>query len=138
MSVQSIETELRVMSVRLTLPHEGECLVCYVYRMLEFGCIGARWITRFRDLRAPRATALRDRLMRKGAGCDCEIFMNAYELRDRFRPRRTHVLVHDPDHPDDPPTIEEHDADFPDPMPACLTVGRGSTRPCGLWQPRGL
>lgn len=138
MNVQTLETELRVMAEHLTLPREGECLVCHVYRMLEFGCTGARWITRFRDLRAPRATALLDRLMSRGACCDCEMLYNAYELRERFRTRPTHALIYDPAYPDDPPMIEEEDPGSPDPMPACLTVRRGSTQPCGLWQRRYL
>lgn len=136
MSIQAIEEELRVRSARLTLPREGACLVCYVYRMLEFGCTDARWITRYRDLCAPRATVLLDRLIGKGVGCDCEMFLNAYELRERFRAPAIRVPIDDPDDLDDPLMDEEQEAHFPDPMPACQRVRRGSTQPCGLWQQR--
>ena len=119
--VLTLEQDLRDLSARLTEPREGECLPCYVYRMREHGCTGLRWATRYRDVRAPRATALEARLMSKGAGCDCEIFYNAYT----YRPAH---LVHDP---------ETGDSDFPEDPPACLRVGRGSTQPCGLWVRRG-
>ena len=79
--VLHIERELRHLSVEITQPKPGECLHCYVFRMLEFGCTGLRWATRYRDLKAPRATALGERLMSKGAGCDCEIFTNGWSLR---------------------------------------------------------
>lgn len=59
-----MEQELRVLSVAITEPLPGECLVCYVVRMLDFGCKGHRWLERYRDLRAPRATA-----PRSPAGC---------------------------------------------------------------------
>jgi hypothetical protein len=83
--VLHIERELRNLSVEITQPRPGEWLHCYVYRMLEFGCTGLRWAQRYRDLRAPRATALRRRLMSKGAGCDCEIFMNGWSLRRTYQ-----------------------------------------------------
>ena len=73
---------------------------------------------KYRDLRAPRATALERRLLSKGAGCDCEIFYNAYTYRPAY-------LVVDP---------ESGYPEFPeDPLPDCLGVGRGSTQPCALW-----
>jgi len=78
--VLHIERELRHLSIQITQPKPRECLHCYVYRMLEFGCTGLRWAKRYRDLRAPRATALDRRLMSKGAVCDCEIFMNGWSL----------------------------------------------------------
>ena len=70
-------------SLRLIGPLPGECLVCYLARMLgEWGCRGPRFIDHYRDTVAPRATALRERLSRMGACCcDCEVFLNVYELR---------------------------------------------------------
>jgi hypothetical protein len=115
--VLHIESELRHLSVELTQPKPGECLHCYVCRMLEFGCTGLRWATRYRDLKAPRATALGERLMSKGAGCDCEIFMNGWSLRRTFQVR-------------DPETDEY---DYPEKLPACKGVRAGSIQPCGLW-----
>ncbi|HET9778015.1 MAG TPA: hypothetical protein VFP81_01890 [Propionibacteriaceae bacterium] len=49
--VLHIERELRHLSIELTQTKPGECLECYVYRMLEFGCAGLRWATRYRDWR---------------------------------------------------------------------------------------
>ena len=115
--VLHIERELRHLSVEITQPKHGECLHCYVYRMLEFGCTGLRWATRYRDLKAPRATALSGRLMSKGAGCDCEIFMNSWSLRHTYQ-------VWDP---------EAEEYDYPEELPGCQGVRAGSIQPCGLW-----
>jgi hypothetical protein len=71
--VLHIERELRHLSVQITQPKAGECLHCYVYRMLEFGCTG-RWAKRYRDLKAPRATALDGRLMSKEQGATARSF----------------------------------------------------------------
>jgi len=101
----------------ITQPKPAECLHCYVYRMLEFGCSGLRWARRYRDLKAPRATALDRRLMSKGAGCDCEIFMNGWSLRREYR-------LYDP---------ESEEYEYPDELPACRGVRVGSIQPCGLW-----
>jgi hypothetical protein len=79
--VLELERELKVIFIEIMKPRRAECLHCYVYRMLEFGCRGLRWAVRYRDMSAPRATALHRRLMSKGAGCDCEIFMNGWTLR---------------------------------------------------------
>lgn len=122
--VLHIERELRHLSVELTQPKLGECMHCYVYRMLEFGCRGLRWAVRYRDMKAPRATALHHRLMSKGAGCDCEIFMNGWTLRYEHQ-------LWDP---------ESQEYEYPEELPACRGVRAGSIQPCGLWmvRPRGL
>ncbi|WP_372338069.1 DUF2695 domain-containing protein [Microbacterium sp. MPKO10] len=96
----------------ITTPHSGECLICYVQRMLEMGCTGLRWATRYRDLCAPRATRLEATLGRRGGFCDCEILMNAVEC----------TLYDDPSTPE---VIS---------LPECRGVQRGSTQPCSLWR----
>ena len=114
--VTDTERALRILSTALTDPHDGECLLCYVYRMLEFGCTGLRWAVRYRDLRAPRATALERRLGERGGYCDCEIFLNGYEpAHELWTPSR------------------EHDEDWPEQLPACRGVRAGSTKGCTLW-----
>ena len=62
--------------------HPGECVLCYVHRMVTaFGCDGTlRWALRWRDRRALRARTLIDRLTARGAHCDCELFSNGWEL----------------------------------------------------------
>lgn len=123
--VSGTEDELRDLSVELTRPREGECLLCYVHRMLEFGCTGLRWATRYRDLRAPRATALERRLGDKGGFCDCEIFLNSYELASAHWTRPAEYV-------EDGVTCIP-DPSYPDPMPSCRGVRRGSTQSCTLW-----
>ncbi len=107
--------------VRLTHPRTRECLWCYVARMLtEFGCDNTlRFACRYRDLRAPRATALEDRLGRVGGFCDCEIFLNGMTLA---------------------PTLQRYDAygdELVTPVPPCVGVRRGSTQGCANWVRRG-
>jgi Protein of unknown function (DUF2695) len=123
--VNDTENELRVLSGALTDPHDGECLLCYVYRMLEHGCTGLRWALRYRDLRAPRATALEARLGQKGGYCDCEIFMNAYQPADElWTPGREQ---------DEGGLTYWIDAEPPQQMPPCRGVRAGSTKGCTLW-----
>lgn len=113
-------------------PATGECLLCFVARqILEFGCDGThRFTVRFRDRRAPRATALLERMSRMGACCcDCEIFLNAYTLAEEFiAPGYWHI---------DERGVEVYEeARLPEPFPACGRVRGGSTQPCGLWERR--
>jgi len=106
-AADAAERELIESSHRLTDPGQRECLRCYLVRMLNaFGCDNThRWTAHWRDLRAPRAAGLLDRLAeRGGACCDCEVMFNVY-----------------PDYP-------ETDQILP-----CAGVSRaGSTQPCKL------
>ncbi|WP_442951365.1 DUF2695 domain-containing protein [Paenarthrobacter sp. Z7-10] len=106
---------MRLSSILLTAAWPGECLVCYVMRMLEFGCRGLGWTTRYRDEHAPHATALARRLGAMGAYCDCEIFLNAYE------PNPVHFAQ------------DEFGDVIEQPMPVCRGVRKNSVQPCGLW-----
>lgn len=129
LTVDETESYLRALAAELTDPHPGECLLCYVYRMLEHGCAGLRWASRYRDLRAPRATALERRLGEKGGFCDCEIFMNAFDLRPEH-------LVPEREQEDAEGVVTITEPMYPTVMPLCLGARRGSTRPCGLWAAR--
>lgn len=111
------ERYLRQLSAKWVRPEQGECLTCFVNRMLtQFGCDGTlRFALFYRDKRAPRAASLEQALAGAGGYCDCEILMNAVEPAegaDRFG--------------DDAPTV----------MPACSEVSAGSTRPCANWHER--
>ncbi|HKS47124.1 MAG TPA: DUF2695 domain-containing protein [Amycolatopsis sp.] len=88
-------------------PQDRECLTCYLGRMLaDFGCDDTlRWAKRWRDLRAPRATALERRLADKGGYCDCEVAMNVC--------------------PEQMPSPEDAL-----PKPCAGVSRRGSTKPC--------
>lgn len=124
-SVEEFEVERVALSELLTAPVKDECLFCYVHRMLtSFGCdCSLRWARRWRDLRAPRATALNRRLGSRGGYCDCEIFLNGWTAS-------AEITRWDP---------ETEDEIWPDPMPACPGVRPRSTQPCSLWRcmPRG-
>jgi hypothetical protein len=120
--VDDLEQELRGLAQSLAEPHQAECLLCFTARAIrEFDCdTTLRWATRFRQLRAPHAKALERRLGRIGGYCDCEIFLNGYQLRNE------HLAV-------DPQTGEHLD---PVELLPCLGVRRGSTQGCGLWERR--
>jgi len=77
---ETVETELIALSGALTEPAERECLRCFLLRMIsEFGCDGThRWTIRWREVRAPRATRLPDRLGGLGGYCDCEVVCNVF------------------------------------------------------------
>ena len=104
--------------MRLTQPRTGECLVCYVARMLDdFGCDTAlRFARSYRDQTAPRATGLERRLGNLGGFCYCEILLNAMRLAP-------HLRTYDVDG-------EEVAAEWP---PVCAGVRRGSTQACAHW-----
>lgn len=116
-----LERELAVLAFRLTTPLPRECVLCFTHRMLdEFGCSGQlRWAGHWRDLRAPRATALERRLGQRGGYCDCEVFENGWA------PDNTAVSYDDQ-------TDEWH---WRGSRPACRGVRRGSSQACGLWKP---
>jgi hypothetical protein len=123
--VTEAERELRILSSALTEPHQGECLLCYVHRMLEFGCTGLRWAVRYRDLKAPRVTGLERRLGAVGGYCDCEIFLNGYEpVRELWTPAR--------EYDEDGSTVFV-DPEWPEQLPECRGARAGSTKGCGLW-----
>lgn len=121
------EVEIKELAAELIEIRPGECLLCYVWRMLEFGCVGLRWAKRYRDIRAPRARALERRLGQRGGFCDCEIFMNAYQPAP-------HLWIV-PEPVDDEDVDWEDDASPPEEMPPCEGAAPGSTKPCGLWTP---
>ena len=127
--VQDAERVLADASISLLGPEPGECLLCYVHRMLmEFGCDGRlRFAAHYRDVRAPRATALERRLGRTGGCCDCEIFLNGYDLRPQYGV---------PDLAESPEEFEDEDdgeQTWPQQLPPCTGVRAGSTQPCRLW-----
>jgi len=64
----------------------GECLCCYVGRLLNEYCCDCtlRFARQYRDAVAPRATALERRLGYVGGYCDCVIFLNGWSLDQRF------------------------------------------------------
>lgn len=74
------EEFLRELSKQLTAPAAGECLLCYLCRVIgEFGCNGTlRWSMCWREAQPQRPRAFQRRLERQGGYCDCEVIMNVY------------------------------------------------------------
>ena len=127
-AVEEAEAIVLDLTRRLTTPGDGECLYCYVVRMLDHhGCDNTlRWAGAFRDCRAPRATGLEARLGQLGGFCDCEIFLNGVALAP-------HLLVRGEADVDD----DDFEAlQWPDPRPACSSVRAGSTKGCANWARR--
>lgn len=125
------ERYLRQLSAEWVRPEQGECLTCFIDRMLHrFGCNGTlRFALFFRDQRAPAAAALEHTLGDAGGYCDCEVLMNAVEPA-------AHLLT---------PGRWAQDADgfevyveavAPTVMPDCARVPAGSTQPCANWAQR--
>ncbi|WP_427015782.1 DUF2695 domain-containing protein [Pseudarthrobacter sp. P1] len=114
-SFDGMEAELRAVSSALTIPRSHECLACYVLRMLDFGCHGAQWMRRYRELRAPRATTLERRMAMLGGYCDCELMMNVFDPNPRYFATNELGEVID------------------QPMLECMGARTGSTQPCPLW-----
>ena len=127
--MQEAERVLADASLALLGPEPRECLLCYVHRMLlEFGCdCRLRFATHYRDVRAPRATGLERRLGMRGGYCDCEIFLNGYDLRPEYW---VADVASEPDEFDDD---DDADLTWPIPLPRCTGVRAGSTQPCRLW-----
>ncbi|WP_370876504.1 DUF2695 domain-containing protein [Amycolatopsis thermophila] len=98
-----------------TEPQDGECLPCYVTRMLtDFGCDGTpRWTRHWRALRAPEVKTL-DRTLR-AIPCDCGV---PAALGGASPPAGSHA----------PPVHGTPVA--PGPPAPCRGVRRGSTKPC--------
>lgn len=89
----------------------AECLVCFVMDNVErSGCDNTlRWARAYRDTVAPADQGLERRLEASGGYCDCEILMNAFV------------------------PASGSDDDWPDDLPECAGVRRGSTVPCREW-----
>ncbi|MFC7406657.1 DUF2695 domain-containing protein [Georgenia alba] len=112
--VQTLEIELASLAEDLTSPGWHECVLCYVNRMIAaFGCDGTlRWTRRWRDRQAPRATGLERRAGRVGAYCDCELFLNGWDVAVEVVP-------------------DEYRG--PGGGAGCLGVRTGTTQPCLVW-----
>ncbi len=100
-------------------PRPGECVICFVRRMVAArGCTGALpWVERWRLARARRATALVDRLRRRGAACDCAVVGGLWTIS---------AALWVPD----PLTGELTE---PTEVPDCPGVRPNSTQACELW-----
>ncbi len=103
------------------LPHHGECLACFVHRMMAAArCSDSLgWAEHYRLVRARRAVSLTKRLAAQGATCDCAV------VTDLWRPS---IALWSRDDAID-------DLAPPKDLPPCGCVRAGSTKPCALWVP---
>lgn len=115
-TVTELEDALKM--VKRLLPPRYECLACYLNRMLEHGCSGLKWCTTYRDMRAPRATAMERRFPELGGYCDCEVMANIFRTNDELWPRLADGKLDD--------TY----------VPPCHKVRLGTIKPCELWSMR--
>jgi hypothetical protein len=107
-------------SPELTAPHPGECLPCFIARMVGLhGCDNSlRWARRWRDLQLPRASGLERRLRARGGYCDCEVLLNGWMLGTELE------ALDDEDEPE---------LDEPGDPPPCPGVPSRSDQPCDQW-----
>lgn len=98
------EEFVRDLAAAMVAPQPGECLPCYLDRVLrDVPCDTTLRLARaYRDAVAPRAVALERRLGDGGGFCDCEVLWNVYWSKS-------------------------------DDVKPCRGVRRGSTKPCDLW-----
>jgi hypothetical protein len=85
------EQSIRILSQSLTQVHDGECLYCYLVRMIEeFGCAGThRFTERWRDAQPRHKPALVRWLQDNGGCCcDCEVVMNVFSRGRRSQKHR--------------------------------------------------
>ncbi len=81
MHVPQIEAELAELAERLTAPLPGECLHCYLLRVVQdLGCTGLRFTERWATSSAGREEEVR-RWAQAYAGCDCEVLLLAFRSR---------------------------------------------------------
>jgi hypothetical protein len=101
-------------------PQDGECLVCFVARMVgELGCDSSLlWARRFRDLRSPTATALVRKYMDQLVVCDCLIVHKAHQPVRELMERDIH----------------SDELRRPAHLPPCSGVRRTNTRACANWE----
>lgn len=81
MDVTDAELAVRELSETLTAVAPGECLYCYLLRMLDtFGCTGGHRFSERWGAAQPRPMPWLLRWVRAGGGlcCDCEVVMNVF------------------------------------------------------------
>lgn len=112
-NVIALFTRRRLDAAHGTQPVRGECLACYVYRMIRGGPCpnGLTWTAHWRDRQSAGATALLRRLSDNGALCDCAV------IDGFWVPSPSWDLC---------PPLEVAG-------PVCLGVRPRSTKACDLW-----
>lgn len=99
-------------------PVQGECVACFVRRMVErCACTGTLiWAEHWKRVRSPSASAFIGRLERRGAVCDCALVSVLWTLSPEHWTFTT-----------------SGELTAPDVAPACAGVRPRATGPCGLW-----
>lgn len=114
----------------IAAPEAGECLACYVTRMVgQFDCDGTwRFVDHYRATLAPRASALERRPWRRDGECDCAVYELGYDLAEHVEEPVGHAEA------GGVPVVIHYEWPWPDP-PTCAGVRRGSVKPCDVWEP---
>jgi hypothetical protein len=113
------ESCLRDVALLPASPSPDECLLCYVARMLEFGCDkDLNWTRRWRDLRMPEDTGLERRLEERGSYCDCEVLLNGWDLAEDMQ-------------------LPDEDGELTWPARWADCAGGEAAQPCANWVPWG-
>lgn len=101
----------------LMIPHDNECLVCFLVRAVPMLEPEGFAMTRvFRDTNAPRATNLGPRLSQLGVYSDAQLIQAGVVANASIW------------------EVERcPDCGIPVEAPSCFGVRKGSTQPCGLW-----
>ncbi len=75
-----VDTQFRVLTNDVGRVEEGECLFCYLVRMLEmFGCSGSHnWTLRWCDAQRSSTGWVLPWLRRRHGYCDCEVIVNVF------------------------------------------------------------
>src|SRR4051812_8046515 len=87
-TADEVEELVRQLAEGLIVARPGECLYCYLTRMLEaFGCDNTlRWSERWREQQQTAYRWLMTWLRKNGGYCDCEVLFNVF--RDHRRSQR--------------------------------------------------
>lgn len=117
-AVEALEAELRGLAQAITAPRPGECLPCYLLRVVGDGCRGHTATDYWRRTNAPQAIRLRRMLADLGACCcECQVFAWVYDVRPVFADLFTEAAQRGDLEP-----------------PGCRGVRPGSVQPCFYWE----
>lgn len=105
---------------------DGECICCYVYRLVGSGCHGDRFIVEYLRQIAPDQMQLRGAIRDMDALCDCELGMRAYT----FRSGR---VTAPNDEREKWESVGLLWVDHYTMTPRCEGVERGALTPCPVW-----
>lgn len=107
----------------------GECLACYVTRMVFLhGCDGTWRFVEHHEATADEPAASSCAEWRRDGACDCAVYDLGFDLAEDVEEPVEHLDT------GGVPVVLHHEWPWPNPHP-CRGVGAGPGEPCSLWQP---